>query len=315
MNVCDPHFHLWDIRERPNPNLGEGTNQTLPAYHAEDYARDMNTLPEPLKLTSAVHVETVVGQMAGGFSLDTVEETTWVCNQLGSGEGILPFGVVGYVHLARGTAESEQILDRHQEAAGGRFRGVRMILNHHPNNPDLTWPQVEHGNFVHNSIFQEGIALLGDKGLSFDLQCNPHQLEDSAKVLAKHPQTRVILNHLGLMHDGEDDAHEQVWREGMRALAEVPHIYVKLSMLWFARGNFHQDADEEAKIRDMVREVIEMFGCDRCMFASNYPVEKIQGISIETLYSKFLDWTADMSGAERSALFHDTAVHAYKLGN
>ena len=132
MNVCDPHFHLWDIGERPNPNLGEGTNQTLPAYRAEDYGRDMDTLPESLKLTSAVHVETVVGQMAGGFPLDTVEETTWVCNQLEPGEANLPFGVVGYVHLARDTAESEQMLDQHQEAAGGRFRGVRMILTTTP---------------------------------------------------------------------------------------------------------------------------------------------------------------------------------------
>ena len=315
MKVCDPHFHLWDISERPNLNLGEGTNQDLPSYRAEDYARDMSTLPGGLDLSSVVHVETVVGQMEGGFPLDTVEETTWVCNQLAPGEANLPFGVVGYVHLARDTAESEQMLDQHQEAAGGRFRGVRMILNHHPENPNVTWPQVERGDFVHDRVFQEGIALLGERGLSFDLQCNPHQLEDSAVVFGKYPQTRVILNHLGLMLDGEDEAHEDTWRAGMRALSEVPHVYAKLSMLWFARKNFHQDAGEEAKIKDMVREVIDMFGVDRCMFASNYPVEKVMGISIETLYSKFSDWTADMSDAERLALFHDTAVHAYNLGS
>ena len=313
MNVCDPHFHLWDLCERPNPNLGEGINQTLPVYRAEDYARDMSTLPELLKLTSAVHVETVVGQMAGGFPLDAVEETAWVRNQLESGEENLPFGVVGYVHLARDATESEQMLAQHQVAAGGRFRGVRMILNHHPNNPYLTWPQVERGDFVQSRIFQEGIALLGEKGLSFDLQCNPHQLEDAANVFVKYPQTRVILNHLGLMHDGEDDAHEQIWREGMRALSEVPHVYAKLSMLWFARNNFHQNAAEEAKIRDMVREVMDLFGSDRCMFASNYPVEKVQGISIETLYSKFLNWTEDMSDTERSSLFHDTGARVYKI--
>ncbi len=256
MKVCDPHFHLWDIQERPNPNLGEGVNTSLPAYLAVDYARDMDTLPAPLQLTAGVHVETVVGQMASGFPLDTVEETEWVCAQLEAREAQLPFGVVGYVHLARDTEESARMLVQHQEASGGRFRGMRMILNHHPDNPDLTWPQVEHGDFFRNSIFQEGIALLGEKGLSFDLQCNPHQLEEAANVFGKYPQTRVILNHLGLMHDGEGEAHENTWREGMRALSEVPHVYAKLSMLWFARGNFHQDADEEAKIKDMVREVI-----------------------------------------------------------
>lgn len=313
MNVCDPHFHLWDIKERPNLNLGEGTNQAFPAYRAENYVEDMATLPEPLKLTSSVHVETVIGQMEGGFPLDTVEETTWVCNQMAPGEERMPFGVVGYVHLARGTDESEKMLDQHIEAAQGRFRGARMILNHHPNNPDLTWPQVEHGDFVNSGIFQEGVALLGEKGLSFDLQCNPHQLEGTAHVFGKYPQTRVILNHLGLMHDGESDAHEQIWREGMRALSEVPHVYAKLSMLWFARNNFYQNAEEETKIKDMVREVIDMFGVERCMFASNYPVDKVQGISINTLYSKFSDWTSDMSEAERLALFHDNAVRAYNL--
>lgn len=313
MKVCDPHFHLWNINQRPNPNLGPGVNKNLPVYQAIDYAGDMSRLPTPLELTSGLHVETVVGQMSAGFPLDTVEETRWICNQLGPDEASFPFGVVGYVHLARDSAESEQMLAKHQEAAKGRFRGVRMILNHHADNPDLTWPQVEHGDFLHSGIFQEGIALLGEKGLSFDLQCNPHQLEDSATVFSRYPQTRVILNHLGLMHDGEDEAHEHIWQAGMRALADVSHVYVKLSMLWFSRNNYHQNAVEEAKIRDMVREVINLFGYDRCMFASNYPVEKVQGISIETLYGKFLDWTADMSDSQRSALFYDTAVQAYNI--
>ena len=64
----------------------------------------------------------------------------------------------------------------------------------------------------------------------------------------------------------------------------------------------------------MVREVINLFGYDRCMFASNYPVDKMQGISIETLYGKFLDWTEDMSDSQRSTLFYDTAVQAYNIG-
>jgi len=99
----------------------------------------------------------------------------------------------------------------------------------------------------------------------------------------------------------------------MRALADISHVYVKLSMLWFSRNNYHQSAEEEAKIKDMVREVIDLFGYDRCMFASNYPVEKVQGISIETLYGKFLDWTADMSDSQRSALFYDTAAQTYNI--
>ena len=117
MKVGDPHFHLWNIHERPNPNLGEGVNKSLPVNEVGDYARDMRNLPVPLNLTSGVHVETVVGQMLGGFPLETVEETTWLCNQLSPSEASFPFGIVGYVHLARDTAESERMLVKHQEAA------------------------------------------------------------------------------------------------------------------------------------------------------------------------------------------------------
>ena len=95
MKVCDPHFHLWNINQRPNPNLGPGVNKTLPVYQAIDYAGDMSRLPTSLELTSGLHVETVVGQMSAGCPLDTVEETKWICNQLGPGEASYPFGVEG----------------------------------------------------------------------------------------------------------------------------------------------------------------------------------------------------------------------------
>jgi predicted TIM-barrel fold metal-dependent hydrolase len=311
--VCDPHFHLWNNKERLNLNLGESVQKNLPIYIAKDYAQDMDTLPAPLKRVSGVHVETVVGQMEGGFPLDTVEETTWVCKQLAPTESQYPFAIVGHVHLAKDIAYSNDLLQQHIEASNGRFRGVRMILNHHPQNPALTWPQVEHGNFLLNPIFAESIALLGQKSLSFDLQCNPHQIQDAVKVFQKHPETRIIVNHLGLLPDGADETTEQLWHEGMKSLSDLPNVYMKLSMLFFAQHGYHQDTNKENKIKNMVREVIDLFGTNRCMFASNYPVDKLQGVNINILYSLFLKWTEDFSHTERTALFHDTAVHAYNL--
>lgn len=313
--VCDPHFHLWNIDERPNPNLGEAVEERLPIYQAVDYRAEMETLPAPLKLASAVHVETVVGQMEGGARIDTMEETKWVYSQLAPTQAEHPFGMVAYVHLAKDTSETERLLDQHLAESNGRLRGVRMILNHHHDNPALTWPQVERGDFLTSMQFKEGIALLGERNLSFDLQCNPHQLTEAANVFRDYPQTPVILNHLGLLYEGDDSARqEQQWREGMQALADLPHVDVKLSMLWFARAKFCEDAEAEAKVRDLVREAIDLFGVERCMFASNYPVERLMGISIPALYGKFLDWTADLPDDQRWALFHDTAARAYRLG-
>lgn len=309
--VCDPHFHLWDVHNRPNPNLGPPDTHPLPVYLSSDYLEDLRKLPDPLRAVSSVHVETVVGQMEGGDVIDTVGETRFVRDQMeGTGH---PVGIVAYVHLARDTDETATVLSQHAEAAGDRLRGVRMILNHHPTNPDLTWPQVEHDRFLRDPIFQEGIAYLGESGLSFDLQCNPHQLEEAARTFSDYPETPVILDHLGSFHDGEDDAYEEMWRRGMRALAEVPHTHVKLSMLFFCRNGYHQDASKEAWIKERVRETIDTFGVNRCMFASNYPVDRMQGLDIPTLYGKFHEWTSDLPVVEQTALFHDTAARVYRM--
>ncbi|MBT6146747.1 MAG: amidohydrolase family protein [Gemmatimonadetes bacterium] len=311
MKVCDPHFHLWDIDKRPNPNLGSAVEQHLPRYVATDYLADMQQLPPPMELVSSVHVETVVGQMEGGAVVDTLNETRFVSAQMNARRH--PGGIVAYVHLARDTALAETLLREHAEVADGRLRGVRMILNHHPDNPDLTWPQVERGDFLTSAVFKEGIALLGEYDFSFDLQCNPHQLMDAAATFADLPQTPVILNHLGSFHDGEAEPYEDMWRDGMRALAALPHVCVKLSMLFFCAQAYHLDEDKEEHVRRLVREVIDMFGADRCMFASNYPVDRIQGIDVPTLYGKFSEWTSDWSEPERAALFHDTAARVYRV--
>ena len=188
-----------------------------------------------------------------------------------------------------------------------------MILNHHSENMDLTWPQVEHGEFLRSSIMGEGMALLEKHNLAFDLSCNPHQVADAVTLLKQFPALPVVVNHLGFFHDGEQDTHEELWREGIRAMAALPNIFMKLSMLWFGRDGYHLEAEKEVKIRSLVREVIDAFGCERCMFASNYPVDKVKAIDIPTLYGKFLDWSADLSRAECAELFHHTAVRAYNL--
>ena len=309
--VCDPHFHLWDLGIRPNPNFGDPSAHPLPSYVAGDYLNDLSQLPEPLKLVSSVHVETVVGQKPGGARIDEVEETRFVIDQMQrTGH---PTGIVGFVHLAHSTDETASVLDAHAEAANGRFRGVRMILNHHHGNTDLTWPQVEHDRFLEDTVFAESIALLGDRGLSFDLQCNPHQLLDAARTFSRYPNTPVILDHLGSFHDEEDDAYEDMWREGMRALADLAHTHVKLSMLYFGCNGYHEDPDKEAKVCDLVLETVETFGVDRCMFSTNYPVDRMQGIDIPTLYGQYYKWTSHLSSDAQRALFHDTASRVYRM--
>ena len=311
MRHIDPHFHLWDLGERPNPNLGPDVERDLPVYHAADYLRDMGRLPPSLELAASVHVETVVGQMEGGFPLDEVAETRFVRDQMEpTGR---PFAIVAYAHLARDPRHTEQVLDRHLAAAGERLRGVRMILNHHPGDPALTWPQVERGDFLGDPVFRESLALLGERGLSFDLQCNPHQLAGAAAAFADCPGTPVVIGHLASFHDSGDPGYERMWREGLAQMAALPHVSMKLSMVFFCAPGYHQDASQEARAKDLVRQAIEIFGAGRCMFASNYPVDGVQGIDVPTLYGRFLDWTADLPPADRASLFYDTAARVYRL--
>lgn len=311
--LCDPHFHLWDLRDRPNPNLGNADGHPLPSYLASDYLRDVATIPSDLQLTYSVHVETVVGQEPGGAQLDSVSETEWVCGQMSPTEADLPFFIVAFVHLAQSAKERERELEAHMAAAAGRLRGVRMILNHHDDNPALTWPQVAHGAFLDAQSFREGLELLQRHGFSFDLSCNPHQVGAAVRLLQDFPDLRVVVNHLGFLHEGEDKDHERVWRDGIHALADLPSVTIKLSMLWFACAGYNLDAEKEQRVRERVFEVVDVFGCDRCMFASNYPVDKFNGIPLARLYEIFLAWTDGCSETERRALFHDTAVRSYQL--
>merc|ERR1711893_198095 len=130
---------------------------------------------------------------------------------------------------AEGMEALESILAMHKSTSG-LLRGIRWVLNHEPN-----WPQVHRGDYFTDPQFRAGYQKLQEHGLSFDLQCNPHQLKDAAAFMKDFPAVPVVLNHIGCLKL-EGDAVEQeqqmvVWREGMKALASLPHVSCKLSML------------------------------------------------------------------------------------
>lgn len=160
--------------------------------------------------------------------------------------------IVAYCKLSQ-LPEAGAVLSAHRAVAGDKLVGVRMILNHAAGGPSapgggeddsLTWPQVERGDFLTGGVpaFAEGFALLakhgsaGGAGLSFDLQCNWFQLADAAAFLQAFPETVVVLDHMGCLKltgtdAAEDAARIAEWRRGMGALAALPNVHVKLSML------------------------------------------------------------------------------------
>jgi len=181
-----------------------------------------------------------VGQAEGGErGLDPVDETRNVLQQAAAEGRERQIRIVAFVKLSQ-MPEAEAVLSAHRAVAGDKLVGVRMILNHSETDPDLTWPQVERGDFLTGGVpaFKEGFALLAKHGgLSFDLQCNWFQLEGAAAFLAEFPDTPVVVDHLGCLkltgsHDEVEDAKRVAeWRNGMAALAALPQVHVKLSML------------------------------------------------------------------------------------
>ena len=121
--------------------------------------------------------------------------------------------------------------------------------------------------------------MLEEFGLAFDLQTNPHQLEPTAAFLRGFPNVPVVVDHVGCLKlpgDPEGDAAAMAtWEGGMRAMAAAhANVYVKLSMLDYTFPGWWADEGGRAKAKALVRQTIDIFGADRCMFASNFPVDR-----------------------------------------
>jgi predicted TIM-barrel fold metal-dependent hydrolase len=145
--------------------------------------------------------------------------------------------------------------------------------------------------------WREGYRRLAPLGLHFELQVPWRQLEEAARLARDFPDTVIVLNHAGLPADHEIPG----WREAMAQLAARPNVAVKISGLGKVKAK-----------REVVLAAIELFGTQRAMFASNFPVDGLCA-SFSAIYSGFDEFTRGFSEPERRALFHDNAVRIYRM--
>jgi len=196
------------------------------------------------------------------------------------------------------------------------IKGIRQIINHHPKNPGLTWPKVTE-DYLYNTTWIKNYALLEKYNFSFDMQLNPHQFKKAAELISQHPKINVIINHLGCLHLGSTKAEEEnalaLWRQDLKLLSTLKNVYIKLSMLEFTKAGWVTDRTHRKFITNLVREVIRLFGSDRCMFASNWPVDHRPNVSLVELYDAFDEIASDFSQRERYDLFYATADRVYRL--
>lgn len=263
-----------------------------PAAIATDYLID-DYLAEIAgwDLAGFVHVDAGAGLEQAGA------ETAWL-QDIANARG-MPSGIVAFAALEH--PDVEALLAFHVQHRA--VRGIRNIVNWHPD-PARTYTARD---VTGDAAWQQGYALLGKYGLSFDLHAYPSQFARLADIAARHDDVPVIIDHLGLPIPTDPDGWD-VWRRGLAMFAKLPHVSIKLSGAGFIHRGW-----TAASVRAPVLEVVDRFGPDRVMVASNFPTDRLFGSMDHTLgaYRAIL---AGFSADERHAMWAGNANRVYRLG-
>ncbi|HEX3350456.1 MAG TPA: amidohydrolase family protein [Acetobacteraceae bacterium] len=259
IDVTDAHQHFWDLGANPYPWLQ--APEPIPFRYGDYAALRRNYLPADYRRDSAgcgvvrtVHVE------AEWDRTSPVRETAWL-DALADAEG-LPTVIVGHARFE--APDATEVVAQH--AACARVRGIRQ-------KPTAAAAPAEAQRGLRGSMddpaWRRGYAALARHGLSYDLQTPWWHLDAAAALARDVPETTVILNHTGLPADRSAEGLA-AWRRAMAALADCPNAALKISGLGFDGAHWSTAANVP-----VMREAIAIFGAERCMFASNYPVDSL----------------------------------------
>jgi predicted TIM-barrel fold metal-dependent hydrolase len=294
--IIDAHQHFWEPARNPHPWLRPEAR--IPVRYGNYASLKRRYLPDDYAADVRGHdVRATVYVEAEWDPADPIGETryiTAIADQYGR-----PNAVVAQAWLDR--ANIAEVL-RAQVA----FPLVRSV-RHKPGGPDRP-EAVGAGQRTRMSTeaWRRGFAMLEANGLHFDLQTDWWNLPEAALLARDFPHITIILNHTGLPAD-RSEAGLQGWQQAMRGFAEQPNVRVKISGL--GRPGQPWRAEDNAWI---VRETIAMFGAERAMFASNFPVDSLCA-TFDTIYSGFKQIVADLPIAAQARLFYGTAAQVYRI--
>lgn len=292
--IVDAHHHFWEPGRNFHPWLS-GT-ETIPFRYGDYSALKGDYLPEHYFADAAGHdvVQTVYVETEWD-PRDPLGETRYI-HDLARRHGV-PNAVVAQAWLdAEAAAE---LL-----AAQAAFERVRSV-RHKPGGPARPEEVGSQRTLMSDERWRQGYAELQRHGLHFDLQTPWWNLDEACRLARDFPATQLILNHTGLPSDRSAEGLA-AWRAALARLAEWPNVALKISGLGLV-GQPWRAADNAW----IVREAIAVFGAERAMFASNFPVDRLCG-SYDTIFSGFKRLVADLPAAAQRQLFHDTAQHLYR---
>ncbi len=295
LRIVDAHHHLWDLNHiqypwlsmRPVPQTICGNITPITDNFTID--RYINGFGRH-NVVKSVHVE------AGCDPALALEETAWlqgVANEHG-----YPNAIVAKIEMHRDDAES--FMERHR--AYPNVRGIRQMINWHSDMSKVYAPE----NYLEHDVWKRNFALLAKHDLSFDLQIYAGQMKQAHALLAANPDVPVVIDHSGMPID-RSLAQLKEWRDGLKLLAELQHVTIKMSGLGMVDHKWTTES-----IRPYILTMIDTFGPDRAMFGSNFPVDSLYS-SYETLFDAYDTVTRDFSDAEREQMFAGTAERFYRI--
>jgi predicted TIM-barrel fold metal-dependent hydrolase len=233
-------------------------------------------------------------------------------------------GIVAFADLTLGR-DVAAVLDAHEQAAGGRLRGARHSVSRDPHYPEGIVLRPAPEGLLADPAYREGLRTLAARGLSYDAMLYHAQIPELAAMARAIPDLSIVCDHMGtLLGVGPYAERPQeafaAWRQSMAELASCPNVTVKIGgfgmIICGAEWHLRPDppgSDELAlDWKDRFETCVELFGAERCMFESNFPVDKAMA-SYRTVWNAFKQLTTGASADEKAALFSRTAARVYRL--
>lgn len=330
--IIDPHHHLWDRRSLPVAGVGAHAFvrviELSPLYLLDQLLADMRS---GHNVVATVFLECGAFYRADGpAALRPVGETEFVNGVAAMGASglygpVRPCaGIVGHADLLLGDLVAP-VLEAHLAASPARFRGIRHSPAHDPDPDVLGVLQRNPPGLLADARFRDGLRTLARHGLSYDCWLLAPQLPELVAMAQAVPDLTIICDHLATplgvaSHAGQRDAGFGEWARQIAALAACPNVVMKLGGLAMPFGGFASFmADPMASAAQLAEEwrpwietAVTAFGAERCMFESNFPVDR-GTCDYATLWNAFKLLSAGASEAEKTALFSGTAARVYRL--
>jgi predicted TIM-barrel fold metal-dependent hydrolase len=310
-DIVDPHHHLW-----PQPDMHYNLDQLwsdTDAGHA---------------VSQTIFMECGAAYRPNGPEhLRPVGETEFVVaaakQSACESDKATIAGIIAHADLTH--PELDQILDAQLEASDGLLRGIRHAGAHDEDPSVLAIPGRAPKDLYKNEAFRQGVIRLGERGLTYDTWHYHHQNQDFLSLAAAIPGTTMILDHFGTplgvgRFAGKHDEIFPSWKDDIAAIANCPNVHAKLGGLampdngfgWMGRDK-PPTSDEfvtaQARYYD---HAIACFGADRCMFESNFPVDRLS-ISYGVLWNGLKKIAVKYDEVDQAAMFSGTARRIYNL--